>query len=75
MDPKQEAIYNLFIAMGPCVYNLDEKLLLALSLKTCELSLQCGGFANSASAYMTLAMVYIVKFRNFKWGLALSSQH
>ena len=72
VDPKQEAIYNLFIAMGPCVYNLDEKLLLALSLKTCELSLQCGGFANSASAYMTLAMVYIVKFRNFKWGLALS---
>ncbi|NLY50423.1 MAG: AAA family ATPase, partial [Firmicutes bacterium] len=71
VDPEKQAAYDILIAMGPCVYNQDDNLLLALSLKTCELSLRYGAFPNSATAYVTLAMVYIVRLKNFAWGLAL----
>jgi predicted ATPase/signal transduction histidine kinase len=71
VDPEKQAACDLLIAMGPCVYNLDDDLLLALSLKICELSLRYGGFPNSANAYITLAMVYIVRLKNFNWGRAL----
>lgn len=71
VDAERQAACQILAAMGPCAYNLDDNLLLALSLKMCELSLRSGGLPNSAVAYVTLAMVYIVRLKNFKWGAAL----
>lgn len=70
-DARIKAAMDLLVAMGPCVYNLDDDLLLALSLKICELSLRYGSFTNSCSAYVTLAMVYIVRLKKFAWGATL----
>ncbi|HZX47209.1 MAG TPA: AAA family ATPase, partial [Clostridia bacterium] len=71
-DTEKKAAMDLLIALGPSAYNLDSTLLMAISLKICELSLRYGNFSNSASAYITLAMVFTVQFKFYRWGKGLA---
>ncbi|NPV81597.1 MAG: AAA family ATPase [Firmicutes bacterium] len=66
-----QAVLNLLVAISPCAYNNNEDLLMATSLKTCELSLRYGHFANSGSGYMALAMVSIIRLKDFQTGVPL----
>ncbi|KKM12363.1 hypothetical protein SY88_04255 [Clostridiales bacterium PH28_bin88] len=66
-----QAALDLLAAIAPCAYNNNEDLLFAISLKICELSLRHGSFAYSSSGYMTLAMVSIVRLKDFQTGVPL----
>ncbi|NPV54337.1 MAG: AAA family ATPase [Firmicutes bacterium] len=66
-----QAVLNLLVAISPCAYNNNEDLLFAIALKICELSLRYGHFAHSASGYMTLAMVSIIRLKDFQTGVPL----
>lgn len=66
-----QAVLNLLVAICPCAYNNNEDLLFAISLKICELSIKYGHFANSGSGYMMLAMVSILRLRDFQTGIML----
>lgn len=70
-EEKVQAVLNLLAAISPCAYNNNEDLLFAIALKICELSLRYGHFANSASGYMTLAMVSIIRLKDFQTGIPL----
>ncbi|WP_258358985.1 AAA family ATPase [Moorella sulfitireducens] len=66
-----QAVLNLLLALSPYAYNNNEDLLFAISLKICQLSLQHGHFTHSSSGYMILAMVSIIRLKDFATGVAL----
>ncbi|MBC7083373.1 MAG: AAA family ATPase [Firmicutes bacterium] len=66
-----QAASNLLVAISPCAYNNSEDLLFAIALKICELSLRFGHFANSGSGYLMLAMVSVIRLKDFQTGVPL----
>jgi predicted ATPase/signal transduction histidine kinase/CheY-like chemotaxis protein/HPt (histidine-containing phosphotransfer) domain-containing protein len=66
-----QAVMDLLAAISPCAYNNNEDLLFAICLKICELSMRYGHFTNSALGYMMLAIVCIIRLKDFKTGIPL----
>ncbi|HHY94538.1 MAG TPA: response regulator, partial [Firmicutes bacterium] len=67
-----QAVMDLLMAISPCAYNNNQDLLFAVVLKICELSLRHGNFAHSGSGYLTLAMVSIIRLKDFRTGVPLA---
>lgn len=70
-DAEVQVASSLLFAISPCAYNNSGDLLFAIALKICELSLRFGHFPNSGSGYMALAMVSVVRLKDFRIGVPL----